>query len=71
MHYPLWYAQATWYEHREHGKYPAPGGFNDQDARLVIDDWGVINMRFNHMEDEDREPDVNPHAPPIDDLFGR
>lgn len=62
---------ATWYEHRQHGTYPAPGGFNDQDAALVIDDWGLINKQFNTLEDDDRAPDVNPDAPPIDDLFER
>lgn len=75
--YPLWYVQATWLEHRQNGNYPAPGGFDDQDARLVIDDWGVLNKRMNSLSDSNRLdelPDfmqhMNPNAPSIEDIIG-
>lgn len=70
--YPFWYAQATWLEHRRNGNYPAPGGFDDQDARLVIDDWGVLNKRMNALNADlpDFMSHMNPDAPSIEDIIG-
>lgn len=38
----------TWLEHKNHHTYPEPGGYNDQDAQLMID-WQTINARFNRQ----------------------
>lgn len=39
----------TWLGYRNHGTLPEPGGFNDQDPQLVIDDWGVMNARYSFL----------------------
>jgi hypothetical protein len=47
LHNPVDYALRTWQEHRLHDSYPEPGGLNDQDPSLVMEDWGFLNARFN------------------------
>lgn len=48
LHYPLDYALETWQEHRLHHTYPAPGGYDDQDA-FLMKDWHVINLRVSYF----------------------
>ena len=45
--YPLDYVIETWLEHKLHHTYPAPGGYDDQDA-LLMQDWSTVNRRVNY-----------------------
>lgn len=46
LHYPIDYALTTWRHFRDHGVYPEPGGYNDQDAALMAD-WSFLNTRYS------------------------
>lgn len=48
LYYPLDYAIDTWRNFRDHGVYPEPGGYNDQDYDLM-QDWKFINERYNRQ----------------------
>lgn len=43
------YVIRTWLEHRVHHTYPDPGGYNDQDERLM-DDWHTMTMYYIRIE---------------------
>lgn len=37
LHHEVNYAIRTWLDHRAHGSYPNPGGYNKQDPLLMAD----------------------------------
>lgn len=50
LYYPAHYAIQTWLNFKEHGVLPEPGGWNDQDWRLVECDWVVVRDRYARMQ---------------------
>lgn len=52
LFYPLDYVLLTWFEKKEHGILPEPGGLNDQDWRLVYHDWPLVSKRYNRIDRE-------------------
>jgi len=50
LYYPLEYVIQTWQEKRNNHILPDPGGLNDQDWRLVLHDWPVVNERYNYLQ---------------------
>jgi hypothetical protein len=49
LHWPFDYVLTTWLDHKRHGIYPAPGGYDSQDAQLVKEDWPQITVRYNRI----------------------
>lgn len=74
LRYPLDYVIETWMEHRFHHRYPAPGGYDDQDD-LLMRDWSTLNRRVNYFmgiySDKTRSLDLNAIPGAIEEnLFG-
>lgn len=76
FNFPRAYAVETWQQYRNHGTLPRAGGWDDQPAGLVSDDWGYLNWVYAYasqeVDDNDRKPqtkqtDLNPL---INDLSG-
>lgn len=51
LYYPLDYVIHTWLDHRIGGAYPAPGGYDAQDAQLM-DDWHTLNKRHLYISNQ-------------------
>lgn len=43
------YAIRTWLDHRKHGSYPKPGGYDRQDPFLMAD-WHTLNLYHSRVE---------------------
>ena len=71
---PADYVLGTWAEHRLHDVLPEPGGFNDQDPSLVMEDWGLLNQIFNRwfarLSDDDGDDDDDLFDEPEGDVKG-
>lgn len=57
-------ALTTWLEHDRYGTLPEMGAYNDQDPQLVMEDWGVINRRYNELwqlliDHKDDDPEID------------
>lgn len=50
LYFPLDYVLMTWFEKKERGILPEPGGLNDQDWRLVYYDWPLVTARYNKLD---------------------
>lgn len=58
LHFPLAYVLDTWTAYRNHGRFPEPGGFNDQDPALVQHDWGVLNARYSWLSRQNQDEEL-------------
>lgn len=62
FHYPRWYVLKTWHQYRNHGVLPEAGGWNDQPARLVNDDWGYLNWCYTYAMEQVRGEEDGPRG---------
>ena len=43
LHHEVNYVIRTWLDHRKHGTYPRPGGYDEQDPDLM-EDWHTLTL---------------------------
>jgi hypothetical protein len=55
------YVKRTWLEHKIHHLYPDPGGYNDQDAHLMLD-WHTLNVYYTRVMHNDFSAPMIPMA---------
>jgi hypothetical protein len=68
--YDVDYVIRTWLEHKIHHLYPDPGGYNDQDAYLMLD-WHTMNVYYTRVMNDDFSTLKIPMADtPWEDLMG-
>ena len=52
LNYPLDYVLMTWHEKNDHHLLPEAGGLNDQDWRLLYEDWPLVTRLYNQKTRE-------------------
>lgn len=49
FNYPFDYVLDTYIKYHRHGTLPESGAYNDQDPKLVQEDWSTVTERYNYF----------------------